>query len=63
MRTIKDRRVRMGFTQQQLADCLGIERTVYLRIENGTRIPKVNLAIRLAMLLDVPVEVLFGVQS
>jgi len=57
---IKASRMACRMTQKQVADRLHIHRTAYLRIENGTRIPSVTVALEIAHLFGTSVEVLFG---
>ena len=52
-------RNRLGFTQQCLADYVGISRNALVNIENSKSLPRVNIAIRLAFFLDCKVEDLF----
>jgi len=60
MSQLKKIRIKNGFTQQQIADMVGIDRTAYVRIENGIREPKVALAIKLAEYFHTTVEDLFS---
>lgn len=48
-----------GLTQEKVALAVGIDRTVYTRIEWGVRIPTVDLAIKIASLLGKQVEEIF----
>ncbi|WP_430508374.1 helix-turn-helix transcriptional regulator [Rossellomorea marisflavi] len=52
---LKEKRKKMGLTQEQVAKKLGISITFYNQIENGTRNPKLKLALEIAefFLLDV----------
>lgn len=54
-----DARKKYGFTQEQLARASGIERTTYNRIERGTRKPDIDMALRIANVLNKPVEDIF----
>jgi DNA-binding XRE family transcriptional regulator len=63
MDKIRIRRKKQGLSQQQMADQLRIGRTVYLRIENRMRHPKVDLALDLAGLLGCTVEELFRIEE
>ncbi len=63
MNEIRIRRKEQGLSQQQVADRLGVGRTVYLRIENRMRYPKVDLALDLAGLLGCTVEELFRIEE
>lgn len=46
-------------SQLEIAEILGISRTFYNQIENGTRNPSLSLAMDISKLFDIPVEVLF----
>lgn len=50
---IKELRKEKGYTQQQVADILGVKRQVYRRYETGERMIPVCLLIRLSELYDV----------
>jgi len=53
------KRKKCGFTQQEMADKVGIERTSYNRIERGKRKPSVDIAIKIANVLNVKVDDIF----
>ena len=46
-------RMEKGYTQQQVANMLFIERTTVVRWENGTRMPDIHMLSRIAELLGV----------
>lgn len=48
-----------GLTQVQIAVLAGVDRTVYNRIERGSRCPDVNVALRVASALNKTVEHIF----
>ena len=50
-----------GMTQQDLADRVGVTRQTILSIERGRYNPSVGLALRLAGVFAVSVEVLFEI--
>lgn len=56
---LHDSRREAGLTQEQLAVIVGIERTVYNRIERGTRNPDVEVALAIAIALGKKVEDIF----
>ncbi len=56
---LKNRRVESGYTQQQLADYLGVDRTTYTKYET-TREPGTDNLIRLASFYGTTVEGLIG---
>ena len=46
-------------SQLEIAEMLGISRTFYNQIENGTRNPSLSIAMDISRLFDISVEVLF----
>lgn len=60
MSTLYELRTKKGFSQQAIADALNMSRVNYTNIENGKRNLTKENAIRLAELLDVSVDTLFG---
>ena len=56
---IKIERTRLGFTQAQLAERVGVSRQTIHSIEKGRYIPSTTLALKLARILERPVEQLF----
>ena len=56
----RHRRVR-EWTQQELADRVGVTRQTVISIEGGKYNPSVGLALRLAEAFGVPVEELFEI--
>ena len=48
-----------GFTQVELADAVGVTRQTIISIEKGNYVPSVQLALRLASVLETTVEALF----
>jgi putative transcriptional regulator len=53
-------RTAAGFTQQSLADAIGITRQTIISIEGGEYAPSVVLAIRIARACHTDVETLWG---
>lgn len=49
----------LGESQDQVADDTNISRVAYTRYENGTREPKVSVALRIARHFGITVEQLF----
>lgn len=49
-----------GWTQGQLADKTGINRSTLMNYENSYRLPKIDIAIKLAKAFNMSVEELFG---
>lgn len=52
-------RHKMGMTQVQVAEKIGIKASSYQRFESGIRVPRVGMAIKLAAILNTSVEHLF----
>ena len=57
--SLKDERARLGLTQAELADRVGVSRKTINTVENGVFVPSTILALKLAAALDRPVETLF----
>lgn len=49
----------LGFTQEDVAACLGISSSHYSMIESGDRTPSLPLARKISQLLHTPIERLF----
>ena len=56
---IKERRKAIGYRQQDLAEALGVSRQTIVAIENDKYNPTLELAMRLAVSLGIPLEELF----
>ena len=56
---LRELRRERKFTQDELAKALGVSRQTINAIENDKYNPTLELAIRLARFLDIPVEKLF----
>ncbi len=56
---VRQHRLMVGLTQQDLADRVGVTRQTILSIEKGKYTPSVALALCLAEVFDVSVETLF----
>jgi len=56
---VKERRVLLGLTQEQLAERAGVSRQTIISIEGGRYDPSLTLALKLASLLGDRVEGLF----
>jgi putative transcriptional regulator len=61
---LKAARIKKGYTQEQMATMLGYKsRSGYCMIERGTNQPPLRVALKIAELLEQPVDVLFhGIQ-
>ena len=51
-RALRERRIELGLTQQQVADTAGISRSSYVNIENGARNPRLSAAVGIKQALD-----------
>ncbi|MEM1299671.1 MAG: helix-turn-helix transcriptional regulator [Pseudomonadota bacterium] len=56
---LKDVRTARGLTQQSLADLVGVSRKTINTVERGVFVPSTTLALKLAEVLETPVERLF----
>ncbi len=56
---VNDSRQRLGWSQQRLADELGVSRQTIISIERGRFDPSLPLAFRLAAVFDSTIEDLF----
>ncbi len=59
--TLKVQRAKKDLTQEQLAQKVGVTRKTINTVENGKYVPSTYLALKLARVLDVPVEELFQI--
>lgn len=60
---VRDHRLRVGLTQEELAQRIGVTRQTVLSIEKGNYTPSVALALRLAGVLGTKVEALFDLET
>ena len=60
---IKEYRVRRGWSQQKLADAVGVSRQSINSIERGRYTPSLPLALRFARLFGCATEVLFELEE
>lgn len=51
---LKDKRLTLGLTQQQVADLIDVDRTFYVRIENGQKGCKMETWLKIADVLNIP---------
>ena len=56
---LKELRKENGWTQQQVADMLGVSRVNYTRYELNTSEPDFDILVRLADLFDVSLDYIF----
>jgi putative transcriptional regulator len=59
LNSLKDERARLGLTQAELADRVGVSRKTINTVENGIFIPSTTLALKLARALGRRVEDIF----
>lgn len=60
--TLKDERARLGWTQAELAERVGVSRKTINTVENGVFVPSTLLALKLAAAIGRPVEALFALE-
>ncbi|MDE0581516.1 helix-turn-helix domain-containing protein [Planococcus sp. A6] len=56
---LKDQRINLGFTQEEVAEKAGIARTTYAMIEQGERSPSVIVAKKIAQSLEFQWTIFF----
>lgn len=56
---VKEERVKLAMTQQELADQLNISRQSIFSIEIGKYVPSTVLALKIAKIFNKPVEKIF----
>lgn len=56
---LADLRTARGWTQQQLADLVGVSRQTVISLERGRYNPSITLAFRLARTFDLQIEKVF----
>lgn len=61
--TLKVQRAKKDLTQEQLAQIVGVTRKTINTVEKGKYVPSTYLALKLAKVLEVPVEELFQLQE
>lgn len=57
---LKELRLKKGLTQQEIADLVHVNRVTYTNWEKGKREPSFENIVKLADLLDVSLDWLFG---
>ena len=60
---LRDLRSARGLTQAALAEAVGVSRKTINTIENRVFVPSTVLALRLARVLEVPVEEIFHLEE
>jgi putative transcriptional regulator len=61
--SLKAERTRLGWTQAELADRVGVSRKTINTVENGVFVPSTLLALKLARAIGKPVEALFAIED
>lgn len=61
LNSLKEERARLGLTQAELADRIGVSRKTINTVENGIFVPSTILALKLAEALGRRVEDLFRI--
>lgn len=61
--SLRDERTRLGWTQAELAERVGVSRKTINTVENGVFIPSTLLALKLAAAIGKPVEALFTLDA
>lgn len=56
---LKNARLRLGLSQKQVAELVGISRCFYTQIEKGTRKPSLDVALKISEMLGVAVNDIF----
>lgn len=59
MRSMKDCREKAGLTQERLAEAVGLSQETISQYENGTRVPNVIVAKKIASVLNEPLDNIF----
>ena len=60
---LRDVRLLRGLTQQSLAQAVGVTRQTIIAVEKGTTRPSVELALKLAHVLETPLPELFWLED
>jgi len=60
---VKAIRTKLGITQAQLAELVGVARVSIVSIENGRFIPTIETALQISRALNVPTEQIFWLKN
>ncbi len=60
--SVSSERLKRGFTQEELADKVGVTRQTIIAIEKGNYTPSVLLALKLSTCFKMPVDDLFSLR-
>lgn len=61
--SVREYRARFRFSQQDLADKIGVTRQTIGLIEKGDYAPSITLALKIAAAFEVPVEEVFRLEG
>jgi putative transcriptional regulator len=61
--SVREMRARFRFTQQDLADKIGVSRQTIGLIEKGDYAPSITLALKMGAVFGVPVEQIFHLEG
>jgi putative transcriptional regulator len=61
--SLREERARLGWTQAELAERVGVSRKTINTVENGVFVPSTILALKLAAAIGKPVEALFALDE
>ncbi|RYI29484.1 transcriptional regulator [Bacillus infantis] len=61
--SVREMRARFRFTQQDLADKIGVSRQTIGLIEKGDYAPSITLALKISSVFGVPVEKIFHLEG
>ena len=59
--TLREERARLGWTQAELAERVGVSRKTINTVENGVFVPSTVLALKLACVMGTTVEGIFRI--
>jgi putative transcriptional regulator len=59
---LRDERLQAGLTQSALASHVGVSRQTIIAMEHGDYIPSLWLALRIAAVIQKPVEAIFNLE-
>jgi putative transcriptional regulator len=60
---IREFRKRAGFTQEELADALGVSRQTIISIERGRYVPSLSLALKIAKFFGCSTDDMFKLEE
>lgn len=60
---LKSTRLKLGLSHKDVAEHAGISRCFYTQIENGTRKPSLDIALKISNVLGIPVNDIFLVNN